>query len=78
LLREEQRRQQDKRRRESARSGSRGGIVPGDELNEDNTVPVSPLIDGAPRQGCGWTSRSEFFLVRASATHYWVLADTPQ
>ena len=51
LLREEQRRQQDKRRRESRDQAQEVVIVPGDELNEDNTVPVSPLIDGAPRQG---------------------------
>ncbi len=50
LLREEQQRQQDKRRREAAQ-GQEVVVVPGDELNEDNTVPVSPLIDGAPRQG---------------------------
>ncbi|QOF92517.1 aspartate-semialdehyde dehydrogenase [Pseudomonas lundensis] len=51
LLCEEQRRQQDKRRRESRDQAQEVVIVPGDELNEDNTVPVSPLIDGAPRQG---------------------------
>ena len=51
LLREEQQRQQKPRRREAQGQEQEVVIVPGDELNEDNTVPVSPLIDGAPRQG---------------------------
>ncbi|KAF1030266.1 MAG: hypothetical protein GAK37_01429 [Pseudomonas sp.] len=53
LLREEQRRQQEqqKRRREADEDPEQHLPVPGDELNADNTVPVAPLIDGAPRQG---------------------------
>lgn len=49
LLREEQQRQQRKRRRENQQQDV--VIVPGDELNSDNTVPVSPLMDEQPRQG---------------------------
>ncbi|MGE8308789.1 hypothetical protein [Pseudomonas protegens] len=53
LLREEQRRQQQKQRRErEAEDGPEEHLaVPGDELNADNTVPVVPLIEDAPRQG---------------------------
>ncbi|MFO2463916.1 aspartate-semialdehyde dehydrogenase [Pseudomonas sp. 15FMM2] len=53
LLREEQRRQQEqqKRRREAQDYSEQHLAIPGDELNADNTVPVVPLIDGAPRQG---------------------------
>lgn len=49
LLREEQQRQQRQRRRENQPQDV--VIVPGDELNSDNTVPVSPLMDEQPRQG---------------------------
>ncbi|MBK5435431.1 MULTISPECIES: hypothetical protein [Pseudomonas] len=53
LLREEQRRQQEqqKRRREADEDPQEHLAVPGDELNADNTVPVVPLIEDAPRQG---------------------------
>jgi hypothetical protein len=53
LLREEQRRQQEqqKRRREADEDSQEHLAVPGDELNADNTVPVVPLIEDAPRQG---------------------------
>ncbi|WP_025127786.1 hypothetical protein [Pseudomonas sp. PH1b] len=53
LLREEQRRQQQKQRRErEAEDDPEEHLaVPGDELNADNTVPVVPLIEDAPRQG---------------------------
>jgi len=53
LLREEQRRQQEqqKRRREADEAPQELLAVPGDELNADNTVPVVPLIEDAPRQG---------------------------
>ncbi|WP_047284224.1 MULTISPECIES: hypothetical protein [Pseudomonas] len=53
LLREEQRRQQQKQRRErEAEDDPEAHLaVPGDELNADNTVPVVPLIEDAPRQG---------------------------
>ena len=53
LLREEQQRQQRKRRREQeANEDPEEHLAePGDELNADNTVPVVPLIDDAPRQG---------------------------
>jgi hypothetical protein len=53
LLREEQRRQQErqKRQREAEEDPEEHLAVPGDELNADNTVPVIPLIEGAPRQG---------------------------
>ncbi|MCO7634586.1 aspartate-semialdehyde dehydrogenase [Pseudomonas guariconensis] len=47
LLREEQRRQQQRRRHAQ---DERYDVVPGDELNADNTVPVAPLGD-RPRQG---------------------------
>ncbi|KAF1005562.1 MAG: hypothetical protein GAK32_02631 [Pseudomonas fluorescens] len=53
LLREEQRRQQEqqKRRREADKGPEQHLPVPGNELNADNTVPVAPLIEDAPRQG---------------------------
>jgi hypothetical protein len=53
LLREEQRRQQEqqKRRREADDDPQAHLAIPGDELNADNTVPVAPLIEDAPRQG---------------------------
>ncbi|MBT2373899.1 MULTISPECIES: aspartate-semialdehyde dehydrogenase [Pseudomonas] len=53
LLREEQRRQQEqqKRRREANEDAEQHLAIPGDELNADNTVPVIPLIEDAPRQG---------------------------
>ena len=53
LLREEQRRQQEqqKRRREADEDSQEHLAVPGDVLNADNTVPVVPLIEDAPRQG---------------------------
>ncbi|KAF0863307.1 aspartate-semialdehyde dehydrogenase [Pseudomonas sp. LD120] len=56
LLREEQQRQQQKQRRrereaEAEDDSQAHSAVPGDELNADNTVPVAPLIEGAPRQG---------------------------
>ncbi|OLF55504.1 aspartate-semialdehyde dehydrogenase [Pseudomonas chlororaphis] len=53
LLREEQQRQQQKhkREREAEDDPERHLAIPGDELNADNTVPVAPLIDDAPRQG---------------------------
>jgi hypothetical protein len=53
LLREEQRRQQEqqKRRREADEDSEQHLAIPGDELNADNTVPVVPLIEDAPRQG---------------------------
>jgi len=53
LLREEQRRQQQKQRREreAEEDPEQHLAVPGDELNADNTVPVAPLIEDAPRQG---------------------------
>ena len=53
LLREEQRRQQEqqKRRREADEDPDAHLAIPGDELNADNTVPVAPLIEDAPRQG---------------------------
>lgn len=53
LLREEQRRQQQKQRREREVEDDPEEhlAVPGDELNADNTVPVVPLIEDAPRQG---------------------------
>ncbi|BAQ73023.1 MULTISPECIES: hypothetical protein [Pseudomonas] len=53
LLREEQQRQQEKqrRKREADDDPEQHLAVPGDELNADNTVPVVPLIDDAPRQG---------------------------
>jgi len=53
LLREEQRRQQkqQKRRREADEDSEQHLAIPGDELNADNTVPVVPLIEDAPRQG---------------------------
>lgn len=52
MLREEQRRQQEehKRRREAGEEQEHLAI-PGDMLNADNTVPVVPLIEDAPRQG---------------------------
>ncbi|TDF82727.1 aspartate-semialdehyde dehydrogenase [Pseudomonas sp. H9] len=49
LLREEQRRQQGRGR--SGRDEPHYQPVPGDDVNADNTVPVSPLMDEAPRQG---------------------------
>ncbi|MGC5702874.1 aspartate-semialdehyde dehydrogenase [Pseudomonas sp. NFXW11] len=53
LLREEQQRQQERQRRqrEAEDDPEQHLAVPGDELNADNTVPVAPLIEGAPRQG---------------------------
>jgi len=53
LLREEQRRQQEqqKRRREADDDAQQHLPIPGDLLNADNTVPVAPLIEDAPRQG---------------------------
>jgi hypothetical protein len=53
LLREEQRRQQEqqKRRREADEDPDVHLAIPGDLLNADNTVPVVPLIEDAPRQG---------------------------
>ena len=53
LLREEQRRQQEqqKRRREADEDPEQHLAIPGDVLNADNTVPVAPLIEDAPRQG---------------------------
>ncbi|MCP1505255.1 hypothetical protein J2Y83_001228 [Pseudomonas marginalis] len=53
LLREEQRREQEqqKRRREADDDPQAHLAIPGDELNADNTVPVAPLIEDAPRQG---------------------------
>ncbi|AIC18457.1 MULTISPECIES: hypothetical protein [Pseudomonas] len=53
LLREEQQRQQQKhkRQREAENDPELHLAVPGDELNADNTVPVVPLIEDAPRQG---------------------------
>ncbi|WP_300626733.1 aspartate-semialdehyde dehydrogenase [Pseudomonas sp.] len=53
LLREEQRRQQEqqKRQREADDDADQHLPIPGDLLNADNTVPVAPLIDDAPRQG---------------------------
>lgn len=53
MLREEQRRQQErqKRQREALEDPEEHLAIPGDELNADNTVPVVPLIDDAPRQG---------------------------
>ena len=53
MLREEQRRQQErqKRQREALEDPEEHLAIPGDELNADNTVPVAPLIDDAPRQG---------------------------
>ncbi|AZD06766.1 Aspartate-semialdehyde dehydrogenase [Pseudomonas chlororaphis] len=53
LLREEQQRQQQKhkRQREAEDNPELHLAVPGDELNADNTVPVVPLIEDAPRQG---------------------------
>lgn len=53
LLREEQRRQQQKQRREREAEDDpeQHLAVPGDELNANNTVPVVPLIEDAPRQG---------------------------
>lgn len=53
LLREEQQRQQQKqkRRREAEEDPEQHLAIPGDELNADNTVPVAPLIEDAPRQG---------------------------
>lgn len=53
LLREEQQRQQEKqrRKREADNDPEQHLAVPGDELNADNTVPVVPLIEDAPRQG---------------------------
>ncbi|MCB2255688.1 aspartate-semialdehyde dehydrogenase [Pseudomonas chlororaphis] len=53
LLREEQQRQQHKRQREAEAEDDPELhlAVPGDELNADNTVPVVPLIEDAPRQG---------------------------
>ncbi len=53
LLREEQRRQQEqqKRRREADEDPDQHLAIPGDLLNADNTVPVVPLIEDAPRQG---------------------------
>ncbi|NBF12799.1 aspartate-semialdehyde dehydrogenase [Pseudomonas sp. Fl4BN1] len=53
LLREEQQRQQEKQRRqrEAEEDPEQHLAVPGDELNADNTVPVAPLIEDAPRQG---------------------------
>jgi len=53
LLREEQRRQQEqhKRRREADDDAEQHLPIPGDLLNADNTVPVAPLIEDAPRQG---------------------------
>ncbi len=53
LLREEQRRQQEqqKRRREADENPRSAPGDSGDLLNADNTVPVVPLIEDAPRQG---------------------------
>lgn len=53
LLREEQQRQQEKqrRKREADDDPEQHLALPGDELNADNTVPVAPLIEDAPRQG---------------------------
>ncbi|AMS13917.1 Aspartate-semialdehyde dehydrogenase [Pseudomonas chlororaphis] len=51
LLREEQQRQQQRRKREAEDDPELHLAVPGDELNADNTVPVVPLIEDAPRQG---------------------------
>ncbi|WP_324727351.1 aspartate-semialdehyde dehydrogenase [Pseudomonas chlororaphis] len=53
LLREEQQRQQQKhkRQREAENDPELHLAVPGDDLNADNTVPVVPLIEDAPRQG---------------------------
>ncbi|AZC23060.1 MULTISPECIES: aspartate-semialdehyde dehydrogenase [Pseudomonas] len=53
LLREEQQRQQERQRRqrEEHEDPEQHLAVPGDELNADNTVPVVPLIEDAPRQG---------------------------
>lgn len=53
LLREEQQRQQERQRRqrEEQDDPEQHLAVPGDELNADNTVPVAPLIEEAPRQG---------------------------
>ncbi|WP_442112619.1 aspartate-semialdehyde dehydrogenase [Pseudomonas sp. NUPR-001] len=49
LLREEQRRQQGGR--QSGKDQERYQAQPGDDVNADNTVPVSPLMDDQPRQG---------------------------
>ena len=53
LLREEQQRQQarQKRQREADDDPEEHLAIPGDELNADNTVPVVPLMEEAPRQG---------------------------
>ncbi|EPL05125.1 hypothetical protein [Pseudomonas sp. CF161] len=53
LLREEQQRQQErqKRQREAEDDPEEHLAIPGDELNADNTVPVVPLMEDAPRQG---------------------------
>ncbi|UCR86298.1 aspartate-semialdehyde dehydrogenase [Pseudomonas chlororaphis] len=55
LLREEQQRQQQKHKRQREAEAENDPelhlAVPGDELNADNTVPVVPLIEDAPRQG---------------------------
>jgi hypothetical protein len=48
LLREEQRRRQ---REGGHPDPDEHAPIPGDELNADNTVPVAPLIEDAPRQG---------------------------
>lgn len=55
-LREEQRRRQaqDRRRQQGDEDEDEEGralVVPGHELNADNTVPAVALIDEAPRQG---------------------------
>ena len=46
LLREHEQRRQ---RREG--QAQEALVVPGDELNADNTVPAVPLMEAAPRQG---------------------------
>ncbi|MGE7959328.1 aspartate-semialdehyde dehydrogenase [Pseudomonas sp. NPDC089530] len=52
LLREEQQRQQRKKRQREAQDDAELHLAePGDGLNADNTVPVVPLIEDAPRQG---------------------------
>ena len=52
-LREEQRRRQaqDRRRQGKGDDEAEPLVVPGHELNADNTVPAVALIDEAPRQG---------------------------
>ncbi|WP_341521011.1 aspartate-semialdehyde dehydrogenase [Pseudomonas sp. G.S.17] len=52
LLREEQQRHHEQqKRREQSSDEPEHLAVPGHSLNADNTVPVVPLMDEAPRQG---------------------------